>query len=90
VLAPGVQRRRGRRQTGVSDTAQAFDLAGQIGRVHDLDVLCAGQALADTPELPDSALLFLNLMPQTLDLDSKGDDWLLDAVTRCGLTPDRS
>jgi diguanylate cyclase (GGDEF)-like protein len=67
--------------------AEAFDLAEQIGRVHDLDVLCAVHALRDAPELPAGALLFLNLTPQTLDLDADGDDWLLAAVERSALTP---
>jgi diguanylate cyclase (GGDEF)-like protein len=69
--------------------AEAFDLAEQIGRVHDLDVLCVGQALAAVPELPDGALLFLNLAPQTLDLDAADSAWLLALVRDAGLAPDR-
>ncbi len=74
---------------GLSGPAEAFDLAEQIGRVHDLDVLCVGRALQDVPELPEGALLFLNLSPQTLDLDAAGSEWLLDAVERAGVAPDR-
>ncbi|MCW3002048.1 MAG: cph2 16 [Conexibacter sp.] len=73
----------------LSGPAEAFDLAEQIGRVHDLDVLCVTHALQDVPELPDGALLFLNLSPYTLDLDANGNDWLPDAVRHVGLTPDR-
>jgi diguanylate cyclase (GGDEF)-like protein len=69
--------------------AEAFDLAEQIGRVHDLDAVCVGRALASAPALPDDALLFLNLCPHTLDLDARGSQWLLDAVLAAGLTPDR-
>jgi diguanylate cyclase (GGDEF)-like protein len=71
----------------LTNPAEAFDLAEQIGRVHELDVLCASLALRDAPPLPDGTLLFINLTPQTLDLDAKGDDWLLDAVERSGLSP---
>ncbi len=39
------------------------------------------------PELPDGALLFLNLSPQTLDLDADGTDWLLPLVQPAGLAP---
>jgi hypothetical protein len=70
---------------GLSGPAEAFDLAEKIGRVHDLDVLCVRHALAEVPELPDGALLFLNLSPQTLDAD--GTDWLLPLVQATELAP---
>ena len=74
---------------GLAGPSEAFDLAQQIGRVHDLDVLCVRAAVQTLPELPDGALLFLNLAPQTLDLDAKGNDWLLDIVNAAGLPPGR-
>jgi diguanylate cyclase (GGDEF)-like protein len=75
--------------SGISNPAQAFDVAEQIGRVRELDALCVGSALrAAAGELPDEALLFLNIAPQTLDLDI-GDDWLLRAVRDAGLDPGR-
>jgi diguanylate cyclase (GGDEF)-like protein len=74
---------------GLSGPAEAFDLAEQIGRVHDLDVLCAEHALQAASELPHDALLFLNLAPQTLDLDADDDDWLKLAVERSRLSIDR-
>jgi diguanylate cyclase (GGDEF)-like protein len=74
---------------GLSGPAEAFDIAEQIGRVHDLDVICAGHALQVASELPEGALLFLNLAPQTLDLDADADDWLKRAVERAGLPIDR-
>jgi diguanylate cyclase (GGDEF)-like protein len=73
----------------LSGPAEAFDLAEKIGRVHDLDVLCVGHALAAVPELPEGALLFLNLSPQTLDLDAEGTDWLHPLVQQAGLVPDQ-
>jgi diguanylate cyclase (GGDEF)-like protein len=72
---------------GLSGPAEAFDLAEKIGRVHDLDVLCVERALANLPDLPDGARLFLNLSPQTLDLDASGSDWLITLVRDAGLQP---
>ncbi len=71
----------------LSGPAEAFDIAEQIGRVHQLDVLCVESALALAPELHPGVLLFLNLSPLTLDLDAEADAWLAPAVERAGLTP---
>ncbi len=75
-------------ESGISNPAQAFDVAEQIGRVRDLDALCVRSALRSAAALPPDALLFLNIAPQTLDLDAE-DDWLLRAVTGAGLDPGR-
>jgi diguanylate cyclase (GGDEF)-like protein len=72
---------------GLAGPAEAFDLAEQIGRVHDLDAVCFKHALQSVPELPDGALLFINVSPQTLDRDAKGSTWLLDTVLEAGLAP---
>ncbi|MCW2995096.1 MAG: cph2 16 [Conexibacter sp.] len=69
--------------------AEAFDLAEKIGRLHELDVLCVTHALATVPDLPDAALLFLNVSPQTLDLDADGPDWLRRLVAQADLEPDQ-
>ena len=73
----------------IASPLEAFDLAEQIGRVHELDVICATQALRSLPDLPPDALLFLNICPRTLDLDEDRDDWLLEAAARAGLAPQR-
>jgi diguanylate cyclase (GGDEF)-like protein len=75
------------RAYGLSGPAEAFDIAEQIGRVHQLDVLCALNALRFAPELQPGVLLFLNLSPITLDLDAEAEAWLAPAVERAGLTP---
>jgi diguanylate cyclase (GGDEF)-like protein len=72
----------------LSGPAEAFDIAEQIGRVHTLDVLCATKALSSVGELPDGALLFLNISPFTLELDADGDEWLREAVEHAGLAPE--
>jgi EAL domain-containing protein (putative c-di-GMP-specific phosphodiesterase class I) len=73
----------------LSGPAEAFDVAEQIGRVHQLDVLCVHSALRVAEQLPSDVLLFVNLAPQTLDLDAEGDDWLRQAVERAGLAPEQ-
>jgi diguanylate cyclase (GGDEF)-like protein len=72
---------------GLSGPAEAFDIAEQIGRVHQLDVLCVENALRSLPELQPGVLLFLNLTPLTLDLDAEAKAWLAPAVERVGLSP---
>jgi diguanylate cyclase (GGDEF)-like protein len=73
----------------LSGPAEAFDIAEQIGRVHRLDVLCVQSALRVAPDLGSGVLLFLNLSPQTLDLDAEQNDWLRLAVEQAGLPPGR-
>lgn len=72
---------------GLSGPAEAFAVAEQIGRVHQLDVLCVENALRLAPELAPGALLFLNLSPLTLDLDADAPAWLAPALARVGLSP---
>lgn len=60
--------------------AEAFEVAEQLGRVHDLDVLCMNAALTHVTELPAETLLFLNIHPQTLDIDADRNQWLSDAI----------
>jgi diguanylate cyclase (GGDEF)-like protein len=72
---------------GLSGPAEAFEVAEQIGLVHELDRLCATRALAAGPELPADALLFVNLAPKTLELDAGGDDWLRRCAESAQLAP---
>jgi diguanylate cyclase (GGDEF)-like protein len=74
---------------GLSGPAEAFDIAEQMERVHELDVICAKNALAGTAHLPEGALLFINLCPRTLDLDADKNDWLCSVVEQAGLSPER-
>jgi diguanylate cyclase (GGDEF)-like protein len=72
--------------------AGAFDCAQQLGRVHELDVLCAGRILARAGELPAGASLFLNLSPATLDADADNagrESWLKVAAEALGFDPSR-
>jgi diguanylate cyclase (GGDEF)-like protein len=73
----------------LSGPSEAFDIAERIGRVHELDVLCAERALSLDPHDDACPLLFMNLSPQTLDLDADADDWLQAAAERAGWPVDR-
>ena len=75
------------RSYGLSGSAEAFDIAEQLGRVHQLDVLCVENALRVMPALDPGVLLFINLSPQTLDLDAVRNDWVRLAVEQAGLSP---
>jgi diguanylate cyclase (GGDEF)-like protein len=74
---------------GLSGPEEAFDIAEQLGRVHQLDVLSVENALRVMPELDPGVLLFVNLSPHTLDLDAAQNDWLRSAVQAAGLSPSR-
>ena len=74
---------------GLSGPAEAFDVAEQTGRVHELDVLCATHALQAAALLPGKPRIFVNLSPLTLDLDAEGSDWFRLAVQAAGLPVER-
>jgi diguanylate cyclase (GGDEF)-like protein len=74
---------------GFDGPADAFAVAEKIGRAHELDSLCRSAALARAGDLPDGALLFINVHPQTLDHDALDGDHLLRAVADAGLEPSR-
>jgi diguanylate cyclase (GGDEF)-like protein len=74
---------------GLSGPAEAFDIAEEIGRVHQLDVLCVQSALRIAPQLPAGVLLFINISPQTLDLDAESNHWLRQAVEHAELPLER-
>jgi diguanylate cyclase (GGDEF)-like protein len=69
--------------------AEAFALAERIGRAHELDALCRRATLARVHELPRDALLFLNVSPQSFDLEELAGDSLVRAVRTAGLEPER-
>lgn len=72
---------------GFSGPQEMFNIAEQMGRAHELDVICVQAILARAGELPPDALLFLNLTPQTLVHDLLTGAILLEAVVTAGLEP---
>jgi diguanylate cyclase (GGDEF)-like protein len=74
---------------GFEGPADAFAVAEKVGRAHELDTICRSAALARAGELPEGALLFLNVHPQTFEQDALDADHLLRAVSEAGLEPAR-
>ena len=74
---------------GFDGPLDAFTIAENVGRAHELDGVCRSAALARAAELPEDALLFLNVHPQTLDHDVLDGDRLVRAVRAAGLEPER-
>jgi diguanylate cyclase (GGDEF)-like protein len=69
---------------GLIGPSEAFDVAERIGRVHELDVMCVERALTLKADRVECPLLFVNLSPQTLDLDADNHDWLRKAAAKAG------
>ncbi len=74
---------------GLDGPGEAFEVADRLGRAHELDALCRAAALRRAADLPDGAVLFLNVAPQTLERGALADDALLREVRAAGLSPER-
>src|SRR5712691_7600341 len=72
-----------------SGPQELFDIAEHMGRAHELDAVCVEKILAHAAKLPDDALLFMNLTPQSLVHDLLTGAILLEAVVSAGLEPSR-
>ena len=51
-------------------------MAEQMGQVHRLDEICVRNAFLTSGGIPPDKLLFVNLSPQTLDIDAGDGAWL--------------
>lgn len=67
----------------------AFEVAERIGRSGDLDAVCRQAMLDGAGELPDGALLFVNVSPHSLGHGSLCGEQLVREVRAAGLTPRR-
>lgn len=74
---------------GFRGPQEAFDLAERTGKAHELDELCRRAILEKAGQLPEDALLFINLCPQTLDHPGFDGASFAKLVREAGLTPDR-
>ncbi len=72
---------------GFTGPAEAFDTAHQLGSVRALDRLCVERILAQAGELSDDLLLFINLSPKTLELDTHDSHWFIDCVAAADREP---
>ncbi|HYI36630.1 MAG TPA: bifunctional diguanylate cyclase/phosphodiesterase [Thermoleophilaceae bacterium] len=74
---------------GINGPGEAFDVAGSIGRSAELDDLCRRAVLTGAADLPEDALLFVNVAPQSLDGQRLAGDQLADEARAAGLEPER-
>jgi diguanylate cyclase (GGDEF)-like protein len=76
-------------ECGLSGPQEAFEIAERIGRAPALDAICLRAILNRAGELPPDALLFINIVPETLDRDLLSGNTLVDAVLDAGIAPGR-
>ncbi|HZO05116.1 MAG TPA: EAL domain-containing protein [Solirubrobacterales bacterium] len=75
---------------GLTGPEEAFDIAEQLGRVPELDRLCAATALGNADAvLPPQALLFLNIAPKSLELGSESVEWIAGQVEAAELATEQ-
>jgi diguanylate cyclase (GGDEF)-like protein len=77
------------RASELAGPGEAFEIADSIGRGHELDAVCRRAALRAATDLPQGALLFLNVSPQTLEHDGLAGDSLVLAVRGAGYEPEQ-
>ena len=68
---------------------EAFDVATKIGRGHDLDTVCREATIARAKDLPEDALLFLNVSPESLARGVLQPESLAASFAAVGLKPER-
>lgn len=68
---------------------EAFDVAGAIGRSSELDAICRRAVLSQAKRLPEGALLFVNVAPQSLDDQRADAESLAQEVREAGFEPER-
>ena len=68
---------------------EAFDVATKIGRGHDLDTVCREATIARAKDLPEGALLFLNVSPESLARGMLQPESLAASFAAVGLSPER-
>ncbi len=74
---------------GLEGPAEAFDIAQQMGQVHRLDEICVRNAFLTSGGISPDQLLFVNLTPQTLDIDASREKWVQEAAHVSNRSPDQ-
>lgn len=75
--------------SGLDGPKHAFEIAEQLGRAHELDLVCRRATLRRAANLPRGCLLFVNMALQTFEQDLLAGRALLDEVEAAGLTAER-
>jgi len=74
---------------GFQGPQEVFDIAERMGHASELDRLFRQAALARANELPGDALLFINVLPESLDPACLTDAQLMEDVESAGILPSR-
>lgn len=74
---------------GFAGPGEAFAVADAIGHGPDLDELCRRTILEQVDELPEGALLFINVSPASLDVERLDGELLVRMASAAGLAPER-
>ncbi|HLF77396.1 MAG TPA: EAL domain-containing protein [Dehalococcoidia bacterium] len=74
---------------GLEGPQEAFDIAERLGRSYDLDMICINAILARAAEIPEDAILFLNLAPRSLEHAEFTVGSLHRMVVAAGFRPER-
>jgi len=74
---------------GLAGPQDAFSGAARLGRVDELDALCRESILTRAADLPDDALLFLNVASDFFDRGGQPGQQLRREVETAGLKPHR-
>ncbi|MGI8631623.1 MAG: EAL domain-containing protein [Solirubrobacterales bacterium] len=74
---------------GFEGPGEAFEVAEQLGRAPELDELCRREIFARAAELPEDALLFINVSPPALERGEWSGAALRALAARYGISPNR-
>ncbi len=75
--------------SGFPDPSAMFIAAERAGRTVELDFACIEVVAAGTADLPDDAMITINVSPRTLELPDFSPPLLVRTLHRAGLEPDR-
>lgn len=77
------------REYGFGGPQDIFDLAERIGDATEIDAACRRATLRRAKQLPDGILLFVNVVPRSLDHNHLDPLVFADEVIAAGLSPQR-
>ena len=72
-----------------SNPGQLFAAAAATGRTTELDLACFEVVAAGAAQIDPQQVVTINLSPQTLELEDFTASWLLEILSRYGISPGR-